>query len=899
MKTILTKITLLISLSPFLLVSLSAQTYQITQPVAGGPVMVKYYDGATVHKQVITDLDATPVARIKTEDKTIDFDLSVFRDGYGTEGNYPKSEIISWLEPGLPVEGDLPSDGAFTKDGSMFAIIYQNSDNIIFYDAETYEIVATVQLVRQPVDLCMGDDHVYIACHDGKGVCVVSLEDFSISNYIPVDGTPCQVEVSPTEDTAYIACDSWRDGWMTAVDLSDNNQVIYSTHDPYFHHYGYIGGMGRISYNFTTFKLSPKGDQFICGDTAHTMPTIFNAYSGHPLKTFTIGGWRGAGYSPTGDLLYIYSSDDDTVKMLRVNTADLSVIDSIYSTQECWLGITSYTDLAISSDGSEVLINDNHNERYCLFDFDTYSCQTFSAWMLIEDSPTYTASDGHTAAVANWYKVEFIDIESGTLYNTWPGWTLSKFPLCLSPSENRLVVGNAPAGGSELLFAVNFTDLNNIILDSNLLCGEAPEADMPFSAMISEDGQKVISANVSTSNISVINLEDNSLDTIFVFSGIGRIKAIPRTDYALLYGRSLGSCFIMSMTDYSVVAEILMGGIEEAYISSDGTAGYLFEYQASDMVRITRIHIDGPSSAIEQMVITDGCHSLVHYINAEVDLYTTAALSPDDQYLLIGYDDDTRGPVVNVISTETLDILVSVPVVEYCIYDYAFTDDSKRAVAAGYNAMVPVIYLDGANSFVENYIPITNHSYSAAYNPSDGYFYVLDQINTIFKADPLTGEVVETLNTFDEYNWKIETDLRGNMMVLTNSFIIYNGEAYATPGHTTMLQYEPQHDLFLIPMPGPDLIGVFDPELVGIQQFKPGKSNEISIFPNPATDQIVITAQEEILWVKISDMKGKEVFSGDYKAKNIKLSTAGMKPGMFIVDVKTMSGNFAGKMVIR
>jgi hypothetical protein len=257
------------------------------------------------------------------------------------------------------------------------------------------------------------------------------------------------------------------------------------------------------------------------------------------------------------------------------------------------------------------------------------------------------------------------------------------------------------------------------------------------------------------------------------------------------------------------------------------------------------------------------------------------------------------GPTLEVIDAISLQLFTTLPVPEECIYSYAFTDDSKRAIALGLSRQVPIIYLDGANSSIENLFDINGtQSFSGSYNPEDGLFYVLEKINFIDKVDPLTGTIVESLNTFADNAYRIAIDKRGIPMVLTTTSMIYNGESYTMPGVSTMLSYDEKHDLFISAVPGPDVICIFDPLQVGIKQIKPGKTNGLSIFPNPAADQVVIQSKDEILHVRISDMKGKEVFSGDFNDRNIRLSTEGLKPGMYIVDVRTSKGNKVGKMVV-
>jgi hypothetical protein len=891
---------LLLSLSPLLLVSLSlsAQYYDVCYPGKGYPVILRLYDGKEMQKIVIPDDFEKPFFRVEGKDATYDFDLSFINGKEELPPPDNRHEFIEWIDPGVPVEGDLPSHGAYSKDGSIFAFCYQHSDNVIFYNATTYEILATVQVPEQPLYLKMGENYAYVCCHKGQCAVAISLDDFSISNYIPVDGTPCQIELSPGEDTAYIGCGNFYNSLLVAFDLN-TNQVIYQQSVPSFHHYGWGGGLGRKMYYLVKFKLSPKGDQFIGG--YHGWPGIFNAHTGNLTDSLTFGGWRGSAYSPTGDTLYVYSNREDTVMMYRMNTADLSVIDSIWVTASCWTDMVSYSDLAINHDGSRVLVNDWDDSRYCLFDFNTGTCQIIPEDMLYFDSPTYASFDGKYGITATMTEVHFIDFETGEVYNTWPTGVNTGSPLCVSPKGENLVVGNLPdynwsSNDNETLYSINFKYIDNIHVDTAIICGALPEADVSACADLSNDGKKILSANSLTFNLSVIDYDEHLTDTIVNINYITGIKVVPGSDVAITYGDDSGMSRIISLTDYSILAELITNPVKEAFVTSDGQTGFLIRYSGNAAI-ITKINIDGASSSIIDVATVGYSRTSMTYIVQECTLYTTGALSPDGQLLLFGYNDPQLGRVINIVDTETLDLLTSVSVPVYEIFGFAFTEDSKRVVAVGMDYHAPIIYLDGENSYVENMVLINGESFSADYNPVDGLFYILEKNSFIHKVDPLTGNIIESVPTYDNYSLRIKIDQKGMPMVLTTSSLIYDREVYAMPGVSTVLNYYSENDLFICPVPGPDVVCVFDPKMVGIQQLHPGKENEISIFPNPAIGQIFIKSAEEITRVKVCNIAGGEVYSGDFTEGNIEIPVGNLAPGVYVIDITTKEGNYSRKMV--
>jgi DNA-binding beta-propeller fold protein YncE len=807
------------------------------------------------------------------------------------------------LKPGLPLEGDLPAVIEYAQDGSFYAVAYQQSDNVVFYDAVTNAVLASVQVGRQPVDIKIGTDFAYVCCHKGQALYIISLIDFSLSDFVPLDGLPCQVELGPGEDTAYIACATFTQGQFVKVDLKTNQQIYFGA--PTFHHYGWISSYGRTFYKFTKFVLSPAGDQFIAGRQGK--PTVFNPVTSNIIKTLMVGRWCGAAYSAGGETLYVYTNNNDTVKMYRYHTDDLTVIDSICTVAGCTFGIADYSDLVFNGDSSKVLVADSFNGRYCIFDFNAHACQLIPAWDIVTDNPVFTSSDGEYAVAAASMHLNFINFESGEVINTYDIYPdiEPQLPLGVSPTENKLRVGNlnyyeGESNYNETLYGFDFNNYNNILIDTAVVCGQLPEADVPAEVCISGDGKNFLVANLLTHNLSVINRTDNQTDTIIPYSLMSGIKAVPGTNLAIIYGSRTGTVRIISLDTYQVVAELPIPNTREAFITSDGQFAYVVEYIAGIFARINKIVIDGADSYVQHFTTTSGCTCQLSILNREVKIKTTSALSPDEKLLLVCANDPGLGMVVNIIDAENLELLATVPAATECMTDFAFTEDSKRVIATGLSTtQATIIYLDRENSFLERIVNLNQESYSCDYNPIDGNFYVLGEKKYIHIINPLTGEIINSQLINYDLNLKIRIDVRGMPMVLTPDSLIYDRETYPMPGVSTELMYEKEHDLFLIPVPGPDLVCVFDPKIVGIQEISPELNRQVRIFPNPATKNIVIQAPEDISRVSICNSNGGEVFSGRFMNRQVDIPTMNLPSGIYLVDVQTVKGRYAGKVVVR
>jgi hypothetical protein len=396
-------------------------------------------------------------------------------------------------------------------------------------------------------------------------------------------------------------------------------------------------------------------------------------------------------------------------------------------------------------------------------------------------------------------------------------------------------------------------------------------------------------------------MNENQANTVIYIENMTGVKTVPGSNIALVYGETAVTTKIISLDNFEVIAEIAAGYINEAFVSSDGQTGYLMDYRNDNTAQVVKISIDGASSTILNQTLVGHTFSSYHVVFGEFDQWTTSAISPNDSLLLFGYDDPVNGALLNIIDAGTLDLLASPRIPESRIFGFAFTEDSKRVITLAYPGnQVPIVYLDGKNSFVENTFNVYQSSYSGCYNPVDKFFYVLDLENYIHKVDPFTGDIVGSifLDT-EEWNWRIAIDQQGNPLVLNSTSMIYDGVTYPMPGISNELIYNSEHNLFLSAVPGPDVICIFDPLQVGIQQFKPGSENEVSIFPNPASDQIIIKSSEEITRVKVCNIAGTEVYSGNFKERNIEIPIGNLAPGVYVIDVTTKAGNYSRKMVVR
>ncbi len=160
-------------------------------------------------------------------------------------------------------------------------------------------------------------------------------------------------------------------------------------------------------------------------------------------------------------------------------------------------------------------------------------------------------------------------------------------------------------------------------------------------------------------------------------------------------------------------------------------------------------------------------------LNHGIVIYGVPAISPDGKYILTCIKNLNEERFIGIVDLEHMEIIASLPTDIQAFFGFAFSDDSKYAFAQCCDYSPPIIYLDGANSSIKHNIPVQYFVMSAAFNPLDGLFYALQNRDCYSIINPETGEILETINTEDQFQFNIKIDKNGNPAALSvnNLFI--------------------------------------------------------------------------------------------------------------------------------
>lgn len=874
---------------------------------SGNPIIVSVFEKGALKNYFLDEVSEDGIYTIDTDQGKLIIDANLY-EGSAPGMNTPsdRSDVVTNFDPSPTPNGDFVQKILYTNDGEHIAVLHKHSDNLFIYNANSYEIEHIIDIGRGPMDMKITDDNIYVCCYYGKEIQTVDLATYSVTSTLKFEKNPCQIELNPDHSIAYVGLTDDDKGAIAAINL-DSGTKIYETSDPKIYRYGKIGVNGRIGYLFMRFYLSPDGDKIIAQKSSANMTGIYDALNGDLLQTFSFGDLTGGGFSITGDTMFCSAEEypSGLFKVYRLNMGDLTVIDSIFASSILFGG---FADLSVNSDGTKVLSTaDVISTNYMLFDFNTYQYQTIPAASIKSSNLVLKIEGFDYAVMFNWGHFDIVDLNTGLVVTSsnddiefgWAG--------AISPSENKMFLSDGVCDHTsfdyfgEALHAVDISDPFNPILDTSYYTGNSYEADETNMAYLSDDGKKLIASNKLSHNISVVDVETGLTDTLIFYKGISGLKIIPDKNQAIIYSDYNDTIRILDLETHRYIASIDVGEVDVLIVSNNGQYAYILDYYTYGGIegKLTKVRLDGPGSIIEEQIFINAQRANFWYVTPGIYFFGAADITPDGQYLFYFEANEYDDHFIGMVDLEEMEIVASFPSDAIGIQGFAFSDDSKWGIPLCWDYTLPIVYIDGEDSFVSNYFPVGYFCPSAAYNPIDGLFYVLQNLYQYHTVNPETGEIVETFNTDELYMFNIKIDNGGSPAILTTTKLIYKDEYYPMIGRSREMNYYKDQDIFVIPVLGPDKIATFGDLSVDIPESPPYVRQEaFDIIPNPANERIQIKADFLIDWIEITDITGKVQIRKTINSYNPTVNISILKSGMYLVRLISATNATSQKMYV-
>ncbi len=887
-----------------------SQYRQVLFDDSGNPVIVRLFDEGAAQNYFLDEVSEDGIYTIDTDEGKLIIDANLYEEstqGISTPSDF--SDMMTNFDPSPSPNGDFVQRISYTADGESIAVLHKHSDNLFLYNADNFEIEHIIDLGRGPMDMKVTDDFIYVCCYYSKEIQIVDLNTFSVSSTIKLEKSPCQIELNSDNSIVYVGLTDDDKGAIAAYDLETETQ-IFETSGPKIFMLGRTGANGRVGFKFMKFYLSPAGDKIMAANGGgYNTSGIYSALNGDLLQTFNSGYFLGAGFSNSGDTLFcaFIEHPNDLYKACRINMTSLTIMDSIVAST---LYVGDFADLCVSSDASKMLATgDWIIPEYYFFDFNTYQYNTIPAAHMKFSNTVMKIEDLDYAVVLTLGYFDIIDMNTGQLVETSTddievGWTGA-----ISPSGNKMFLSDCVSEHTtfehfgEELHAIDISHPATYIVDTSFYAGNAYEADETNMAYLIDDGKKLISCNRLSHNISVVDVETGLTDTLIYHKSISGFEIIPDKNQAIIWADYHDTIRILDLNTYKYIAALDIGNVNvhALKVSKDGQWAYLLDYYPWGVTEghLSKIKLDGAASSIVDKIPLNVQWARFWNLNTGVVIYGAADISPDGKYFFYLERDEYDDYFIGIVDVEQMETVASLPTEADAIFGFAFSDDSQWALPLCYTYSLPIVYIDGENSFINASFPVNHQCLSAAYNPVDGLFYALQSLYQYHAVDPETGEIVETFETGEKFQFNIKIDDAGNPAVLTATKLIYEDEIYPMIGISSVMNYYENHDLFVIPVPGPDKIVTFGDLSVDIPEGPPNASQKtFSISPNPANERIHIEADFLIDRIEIIGITGVVQIKENINSYNPTVNISMLKSGIYLVRLVSDTEASSQKMYV-
>jgi len=189
------------------------------------------------------------------------------------------------------------------------------------------------------------------------------------------------------------------------------------------------------------------------------------------------------------------------------------------------------------------------------------------------------------------------------------------------------------------------------------------------------------------------------------------------------------------------------------------------------------------------------------------------------------------------------------------------------------------------------------------YRLVNSMFYLLNMYYDLWIVDPLSGALVDIVNIDSNayVMWQLVFDEDGNIIIRRNSDLYHAGNFYDLPAASRPFYFDLGHNTCIIPIPGPDVVCLFNPLYVGNQdRAAVTHYYNVKVYPNPAVHQITIDAKEDIFTrIEIMNAQGKLIYSRIFNNFKTTIGTEKFNSGIYFVRVYFNKQVESKKLVIQ
>jgi len=625
----------------------------------------------------------------------------------------------------------MPRGVAFTPDGTTAVIVNRDTDNLTFFDVATQAITHTVAVEDFPVDVAVTPDGQYALAPNvfSNTVSVVNVATHSVVAHVPITGDqPYRVAV--TSDSRYVVVGVINDAVNSAfsvIDLTTLNEVLSFPSAPQ----GVFGWFftpesGIFGNIFTQFALAPNDTTIVLPDRGNARIVLYDRITGSELASLS-----------TADLpTAVDVSNDGTVAVVSHESSAQTITEIDLVTRTVSGSFSTGNNLTnqiirITPDKSHAIAAISNNVIFVNLTSGATTATLYTGSV----GDIEISFDGQYAFVSN-YNARVIDIASQTIVRTMT------FAACAdsaaSPVEHRAVALNNRFRENIHLYNINGA---SGVFEGWAPSGEPPEGDATRTLAITPDGRTLVAANNVSANISIIDLDTQTVRA-YVDTGdrpLG-VAVTPDGNYAVVCNGDNDRVSVIDLATDTRVANLpVYSRPAEVRVSPDSQYAYVTTVAGTD--RLHFIELDGSNSQVVGSLVTGQMGSMVYTYN----VLSGIELSPDGSVLAlcISFDDELL-----LVDTAAHSELTRVPVGDFPIRVAFAPDGSKAYVTNSISDNVHVMVIDGESSYVEAVVPGIDFPLTVTVDATGSFVYVgsFNYSSPAIKVvDAATNSIVKTV----------------------------------------------------------------------------------------------------------------------------------------------------------
>ncbi|MCB0706281.1 MAG: T9SS type A sorting domain-containing protein [Saprospiraceae bacterium] len=537
-----------------------------------------------------------------------------------------RTEVLT-ADAGDAIEGDFFAQPSYTPDGSLLLLPQRNTNNISVFDALSHEILYTLEVCDQPVDMAVTADYVIVPCFSTGMAKVYQLSDLTEVASFETAEDPCKVVLSADQSLALVATQS---GEALLIDLVNLESLAIPDFSCSLGKFSFITSNTRNTLSWTEYGIAPDNSYLLNASGSDGL-RIYDAQTGALLNTLSeVPSSPLIQLSGDGSTWILMSLGTDAL-ISRVDAATATLIDQIPMTgYSVW---STYGGPAVNMDGTRALIpiypNDLALVRFDQGDFIPVPIGTTPNWL--------GQSADYQYGVVGSYYLSIVDMATGSVSSQLTGRPIQNG--CVSPASNKLT-GFDPLR-QEAIHFYDFANPNALEYLDTRYAGSGLEADATYSVQFIS-GNKALAMNPLSGTMTVFDFQTQELLALIPMGSYETYFAAVTEDgkYAVVPRRLENDVLIVDLETYQIVAELSSGGEkpDQAYILPGSQFAYVLNAGGTD--RIGVIALDGPNSTYVSNFNTG--NTGVSW--ASYGLRSELVFTPDGQYgvLAASFDDQVQ-----------------------------------------------------------------------------------------------------------------------------------------------------------------------------------------------------------------------------------------------------------------